>query len=816
VAPVLGVGIISGGRSLTEEEAEARFRGQVILVQIELPAYGANPALTLRLATRRFEDKDGLPWWDRIKVPPAIDYGGGFLETRLHPAAADFVVTDEWIPGQPSGTKFSDLLVDYEFTGARVWIRQAFTDLNLFSEYPTIFDGEITEWDDADALEVPFHAVHRRGWNILFPDVVVTEAAWPNAPASARGVPYPHLWGDGRGRRYLTHPTLPNTFEAADFGIARGALPLLPIDAPTAAGGLVLPKTMVSGRDIDGSNPLDERWFMVEGALSRLAGPGSATLTNPAGGPATLVLDSTTTKVAIIPIDVEPGTPTEASGVQEALREDKAYTLEGVTQFDHDANLRLARWALPDVSPLGKFISCDLLIAYAKNSWTGTLGDALVQNRLTAGVAGTAFPAGASASYPSPEQFQQVTTIPVPVSEIIEWADIKNCYIQIRTRAGGQKLQVHRPVLRVAYQAAAKIENPGEQRKTREKRYNARGQEIEEKDIYTGTGVIAGYSNRGSTVDLLSFDHPLLGYFRGKLDTDGSITGTAGTLIEHPVDIAHDYLHLIGVPAGEVSASPGIFGSFADAKTAVGLNYKMLVPLTKQTNAAQFLDDLGSQSLCWFRRRGTEATAPFVALPWEVGLSPDYRTPADPFVFAKTTPWMREGSLKRFRTRISDVINCLRVEFDWDARTNTYGGAVYVTDTERRSYVGGFIDDFVTTDYDGRLARAAASSARYGKREHVVRLPWVVDAESATSYLHRMFDLVIEPRVGVRFDTFVNAYDLEVGHRIELSDDWNSTVSFPRPGSDGSWGGKSFFVVNVKRPRDRPVIYEVEAVEITT
>ena len=812
MAPVVGHGILSSGRNLTEEEAEARFKGQVILVQIELPAYGANPALILRLATRRFEDKDGLPWWPRIKEPPSIDYGGGFLESRLHPAAADFSVLDDWIPGQPKGTTFADLLVLYEFDSARVWIRQAFTDLNLTSDYPTIFDGEITEWDDADDHEVPFHAVHKRAWNVLMPKRVLREEDFPNAPDAARGTALPLLWGDGRSRRYLTHPALPNTFEAANAGVARGALPALIIDAPTSAG-LVLPKFLVSDRDIDGADPLDARWFMHEQNLDRLAGPGSAVLTNPAGGPATLALSSITQRVAILPIEWDTATPTPATGWQELLRETKPPTLAGVAQLDFDANKKIGRWKLPDVSPLGKFISCDVGIYYAKNAWTGTLGDAAIENTLSTQETRQAFVAGASVTYPSPNQFQQVQTFAVGAGVVAGWSDIKNCYLELVLNAAGQALQVHRMVLLVQYQAAAKTEVPGTQREGRSREVNVAGRRASRENTSVGR-LYANTISVGSSSDLLSFDHPLYFYGRGKLDTTGSITGTSGALIEHPCDIVRDFLQAAGVPGGEITTATNTFGSFADAKSHL-VTYKMLVHLTRQANADKFLQEMSDQSLCWFRRRGTQPTSPFVALPWDIGLTPNYRTGSDLFTFARTTPWMRQGSLRRFRTRVSDVVNRLRVDFDWDPRTNTYAQQVYITDTASRVYVAGFTNAYVA-DFTGRVATAAASVARHGAREDSISLPWVVDPVTATSVLWRLFDLIVSPRVGARFDTFVQAYDLEIGHRIRISDDWDSVTPFPRPGSNGSWGGKSLVVTSVKRPKDRPVIYEVEAVEITT
>jgi hypothetical protein len=188
----------------------------------------------------------------------------------------------------------------------------------------------------------------------------------------------------------------------------------------------------------------------------------------------------------------------------------------------------------------------------------------------------------------------------------------------------------------------------------------------------------------------------------------------------------------------------------------------------------------------------------------------NYRTTTDPFTFKRTTPYVRENSLSRFRTRISDVANRVRVNFDWDPRLNSYAEQIYVTDTESRVYSGGAY----TTD-GARVTVAADSVLRYGARPKVLNLQWVRDPATATDILLRYFDLMVAPRVGIRLDTFVQAYDLECGHRIALGDDWDTVISFPRPGSDGSWGGKVFTVVGVKRTRS-PILYQVEAIETTT
>lgn len=813
MAPIIGAGLLLAGRNLTEEQAEARFRGQVILVQIEVPAYGANPALTLRLATRTFVDKDDLPWVEAIQGPPSIDYGGGFLESRYQPIAADFEILDRRVPGQGAAETFSDLLWQYELVGARCWIRQAFTDLNDSSDYPTIFDGEISEWDDATEFGIPMHAVTRRAWNIVVPTRRLKIEEYPNAPPEAKDTPFPRIYGDWRARRYLENANTPGVLEASDAGVARGALPVLIIDAPTSSG-LVLPEFLISDSAIDDSEPTDASWFMFDQQLGKLGGPGVATLDAPSAGPATLALSNVTTRFSFVPIEVDETTPTPADGMQELIRESKDQALRGYCTLDFDAGKKLGRWLMPDISSRGKFVSADLIVYFAKNAWTGTMGEARVVNLGTLNATAQAFSAGASTTFPS-TPFQQATTIPIATNVLADWDDLKQCRIELEVKDAGQKLHAHRAVIRIQFQASARTERPGVKRQERTSDYyNARGQRVT-RPSPSGSELLWRISNRQSSSDLFSFDHPIYWYGGGTLDTDGQITGSAGTMLEHPVDIVHDVLrNVAGVSGGEIVTTTGEFGSFSDAKTRLA-SYKMVMSLAREQLVDSFLQTMSAEVLCWFRRRGTKIGSPFVAIPWDVGLSVDYRTSGDPFTFARTTPWMRQGSLERFRTRISDVVNRVRVNFDWDPLTNTFGGHVYISDTESRVYVGGFVDDYVA-DFAGREAIAAASVARYGARERAVDLQWVVDPETATAILYRLFDLNVNPRVGIRFDTFVQAYDLECGHRIQLSDDWDSVISFPGPGSDGSWGGKVFTVTGLKRPKDRPVIYEVEAVETTT
>lgn len=813
MAPVLGSGLLLGLPDVFTLTADSVEKASVVLATISLPGIGANPPVTLRLATSEYVGPDGVRWDPILAETPPIDHGGNWLETGWQPVDAVLSILDKRVSGQPLTDTVSAYLLTNQWIGAPVVILQAFDNLLSTSDYRVLFDGRLAGLDSMTyegAKALVYHCVQDRAWaQKKVPERVLTQTDFPNAPSEAYGTALPILLGDWRARRYLTHPTTPGTIEAATAGVARGAVPALIIDAPTSAG-LVLPKFLVSDRDIDGSDPNDARWFMYDSTLGRIAGPGVATLTNPAGGPATIALSNITQKIAVLPIEVDAGTPTPGDGLQEVLREGKNYSLSGAALLDFDANKKLARWLLPDVPPLGKFISSQLVVFYAKNAWSPTLGDAAVYNSASLTNTTQAFGSGASGTYPSDDQFQQVTTINISSTVIANWEDIKNCYIQCAVKGTGQTLQVHRAVLLVQYQAAAKVERPGVSR-------NVPGYIDAAGRRHHGGRNPSYYSGPLDATtpgtDLLSFDHPLYFYGRGKLDDgSGTYTGTANRLIEHPVDMVRYLLREFGgLTSGDIVESTGEFGSFATARSALNA-YKFLVHLTDRVDVDRAIARIGYESLCWFKRTPTRAGAPFTAIPWDVGASVNYRSAAEPFIFRRHANHVVEESFDPGQGKITLIRNAVRVNYDWDPRTNSFADQLYITPTGSRIYIGGFFNNF-TTD-SARETVAAESEAAYGLAEETIDLRYVRDPETATSILQRYFDLRSVNRVELEFSTFLNGYDLNRGHVIGFSSEWDALRRYPKAGSDGSWDGKVLRVVRVSRPRGRPGVYRARAVEV--
>ncbi len=793
---VVGTGIVSTRASTFLATADARFRGQITLVRIELDG------LTLHLATRPYVDPDGVRWDPALDSNPAIDHGGDWLAIDWQPVDAVLMIQDRRLNGQATSDVFSDLFADYNFVGCRVEILQAFDDLVATSEFATIFDGEVAQIDSVNLDGIQIHCVQSRKWSVNVPPRTVNIDDFPNAPKQVLGAAIPILLGNWETNRYLYD----GNSLASYAGIARGAHPMLVVDAPTASG-VQLPKLIISDDEIDqGALPLGapyDEYYMYDPSLDQMVGPGIGTLANPMDGPATLTLLSTQVTGCVIPSDVDA--VSTATGGAECIRKDKDKYLTGYATLDYTGGQRALRLNLPDVNTPGTLVAAYVYIYYQKNVWAGTRGEIVLHNTAVGTETTQTFPAGSVAGSPT-TAFGSLATMTVGSTWISKWEDIKNCYIEVNVKTAGHTLKVHRAVLVVDYKAAAQVERPGVTRTqvtgTYPKKYG---------DI---PGHQAGVRFLGDVTspDLVSFSAPLYGFDRGRKDTAAGIyTGTASALIEHPVDMVRYLLRRwCDEPSSAITETSGDFGSFVDAKAALA-GYQFRTIVSKQSEAADHIAAIGAEALCWFKRTPTVSGAPWVAVPWEMGSPVDYRSVAEPFTFYRTgRGHVVEKSFTTATTRISQIANTIRVNYDWDPRTNTYGDQLYVTPTASRVYSGSFGTDASLE------ALCAISEAAYGAKESVLSLQMVVDPATASDILARHVGLRALPRIRVRFRTFVNAYDLNRGHVIQFAADWDSRIRFPRFGSDGTWAGKLFRVVSVQRLKESPVEYGVEAVEIET
>jgi hypothetical protein len=97
---------------------------------------------------------------------------------------------------------------------------------------------------------------------------------------------------------------------------------------------------------------------------------------------------------------------------------------------------------------------------------------------------------------------------------------------------------------------------------------------------------------------------------------------------------------------------------------------------------------------------------------------------------------------------------------------------------------------------ESTLARAVTL---YGaKREPTFEGRFIYDGEVARETRNRLVGLFAKPRLNVEFTT-EHAPDLERGRVIAFSGDFDAALAYPEPGTDGSWAGKRFMVVETEQ-----------------
>lgn len=125
---------------------------------------------------------------------------------------------------------------------------------------------------------------------------------------------------------------------------------------------------------------------------------------------------------------------------------------------------------------------------------------------------------------------------------------------------------------------------------------------------------------------------------------------------------------------------------------------------------------------------------------------------------------------------------------------------------------------FVNTDLadysrGSRETIATTYEGYYGPREErQISADWIRDENSAVDLRNRLFDLTAQPRVRVRFSS-MRFPDLRRMQVIEFSSDLDAIVPYPKYGSDGSWAGKAFRVLEVEQHLGPSYHTEVLAVE---
>ncbi len=766
-------------------ESERLARGNVILATITLPEYDVNPEKVLHLSNRPYVDADGLRWDPLLAESPPIDHGGGYLQTDVQIADAVLGIVNGRISGQGLNERLSLLTKQYPIIGARCHIEQGFVGIpNL----KTLLDGEVAELDALKSRRLEFHIAQDRKSDRTVPLRTINPNDDPAAPKDMYGERKQIATGDWKEGRYRDPHT---STAAAIWGTLRGLMPVQPITSQTAAGD-DYPSILVSDKECyaDAGG-----LFIYESALNQYAMEYvTPTESNPPGGPDVITFDQQQFVCAVLPVGAFTGTG--IADCKELLREDKPFDLNGHNDLDYDAGHVTIEMTFGDSRPDGEFVAMEVWIAYAKNAWTGTLGKfGMVQRPGFASLQSMqAFPAGASAAFPSATPVD-VAAFTVDPTVVGSWEMLRTAILRIDTRAAGQKLNIHRVVPVVRYIPSGRTLRPGKLGSP----------------IYSISG---RYIGRGPAVpELRAIDTKLFALPQGVPDqnhdsgaADGAYTGSAGNLIENPADLVHWALReLGGVDADGVKTSG--FGRFNVARAALS-NYKFFCVLNDPRKLYDWIADVSEQSLCWFMRCPTEPHNPWIAVPWDVGAAPDYRSSTDLFTFRRKAGHVAIDTFNPGKTRVSNVRNVVRVNYDWDMNSGAYADTMFITDADSRVYSGGSF----TTD-GTREARSALSVAQCGLKERIFNLRYVKDPATASDILTRAHDLMCFPKPNVVFQTFVNAYDLNRGHVIQFDGDWDALYTFPREGSDGSWVGKAMRVVSVKRLKGSVVRYQVEAVE---
>lgn len=785
--------------------ADAQEVSSVLLAEITLRARGASPSRTLRFSDVDFTDSAGNWWQPIIYAKTELDASGRYVDDSWQPVDFELVLGDQRLPHQSLTATLGTMLSEYEWVGSAVTVYQAFETLTTPADWMVIFQGEVAAIEGMQPTEISIGCVQDRKWQVKFPPNTLNINDYSELPANSAGLPAPIVVGDWDTTRMLLDLSGSAQTNAVYAGIARGAFPLIAIDP--AESSTEAPNYFMSDKEME--TPYNNGYIVGPGG--RLALSATAAYTNPAGGPATLLLTDRTFYSAILGVS-EHGSSTTATW-NESSKEEKEYDLTGYDQLDFDANQKVLQVWLPGVSPLGEFVGSTVYIWFSKPA-TSAAPQFGIKN-LAASNDLINITTAETAGQPSDIPLASTTNVIATGGSVInDWADIENCCLYADVGAAGDTMRVHRIALVVEYKASQALV-------TQERAWFTRDP--------SGPRQIGRYempsrhaTRRVNHVEpaVYSFNPSLLAFGKGAKDgnhtygSGGDYTGVNNQLMEHPADLAHWLLveKTNGeVPVASVTTGASTFGSFVACRTNLS-GYKMLAHYGRESTVNNVLRDISSQFLIWFHRNNLIDGQLWRAIPWDVGDTVDYRSAAAPFYFS---PDNVEGVPRVDYTPVSAVRNVVRVNFDHDPRTNSYAQEIFIGRTDSRGWTGAaYARDQNGGAPDNREGLADNSATSYGEKEEVLNLSLCRDPATATDVRDRYFDLMHRPRVVVNFRTGFNAVDLERGRVIKMSDDWDSIFPCPVLDSGGLWTNAAFRVLRVTRQETAATLYNVEAIEV--
>lgn len=278
-------------------------------------------------------------------------------------------------------------------------------------------------------------------------------------------------------------------------------------------------------------------------------------------------------------------------------------------------------------------------------------------------------------------------------------------------------------------------------------------------------------------------------------DASGTITGTASAIIEHPADIAQTLLrHYGGEAVFAARATGSSFGSFTTARTLLGSAYRLsavftgddlkgaLEQIARQSKSiiVEDLDTLGD--LHW--RMFVDDFDPAANNPARM-----YR--ADAFRFS--LDHMAVGTFVVSLSPIEDLASSVRLRFGFHLPSGTWSDEKYCTPTAHNFTTNGSF--YMTALAESRRSNGTA-------RELRVDAPDVWDPVAAEILAKWHASRSVIQRVVVRFETYANGMDLQIGHVIRMDSSIASRIEYPGGPYGTSWNLGQFNVVHVSHRKD--------------
>jgi len=279
---------------------------------------------------------------------------------------------------------------------------------------------------------------------------------------------------------------------------------------------------------------------------------------------------------------------------------------------------------------------------------------------------------------------------------------------------------------------------------------------------------------------------------KGVIDDSGELTGTANTIIEHPVDICNTLIrHYLGNAVFQARAIGSAFGSFDTARTILS-GYRMTVVVNpdRAVNIKQVLAEIGAQCKSVVR----EHIDSVGNLQWI--MYADTENPAvsdaDRLYTGFTNNLIRWDNIAKgtFTTSFvpyEELSSSVTLRYGLHLPTGTWSGTMVCTPEATNFAVD-------AADYKAVM--------EFARTEYKVENPLSFDAPDvwdpavAEDLCKWRCNINRRRRMFVEFETYANALDLEPGHVIQFDNEIGDRVKFPGEGSP-NWSNHYFNVEQV-------------------